>query len=204
MDAIPPIEIADSGSADTDWDVADGTEVAPLNLTERLSTGQVRAGIVRESSALISGPRAEGRIGDIKIYNSNVAFIIEAPGRAHGGYRFYGGSVIDSDVVRELGDTRGGDFFNETIMSWDLGLFHPSAVEVVSNGTDGSAVVRFTGTCERFHFADSFLQPILNVEPPELDITYEYLLEPDTHYLEHRVTLTNPTNNTVTITWPLT
>jgi len=204
MDATPPIEIADSGSADTDWDVADGTEVAPLNLTERLSTGQVRAGIVRESSALISGPRAEGRIGDIKIYNSNVAFIIEAPGRAHGGYRFYGGSVIDSDVVRELGDTRGGDFFNETIMSWDLGLFHPSAVEVVSNGTDGSAVVRFTGTCERFHFADSFLQPILNVEPPELDITYEYLLEPDTHYLEHRVTLTNPTNNTVTITWPLT
>ena len=189
-------------SIDAQSDVGPGTPMA-LDLSERLQPGQVRAGVVTEPGALLGGPRAEGRVGDIKLYNSNVAFIVEAPGRAHGGYRFYGGSVIDSDVVREPGDPRSGDYFNELIMSWNLALFEPDTVDVISSGEDGSALVRLTGQTAVFHFAESFLKEILNVEPPELDIVYEYVLQPDTQYLEHRVTLINPTNTTVTVTWPL-
>ena len=182
---------------------ADSREPPALDLSERLQAGEVRAGLITDESSLLSGPRAEGRLGDIKMYNSKAVFIIEAPGRAHGGYRYYGGSLIDTDVVREPGDPRSGDYFNELIMTWNLAIFEPETVEVVSDGADGAAIVKFTGQSAVFHFARSFLQEILNVEPPELTITYEYLLQPDSVFLEHRVTLENPTNQTANITWPL-
>ena len=38
--------------------------------------------------ALIGGIKADGKIGDIKLYNAHVAFIVEGARRATGGYRF--------------------------------------------------------------------------------------------------------------------
>ena len=56
------------------------------DLTERLGEGEVRAGVVTDEAALFGGVSAEGKAGDVKIYNDRAQFVIQAAGeigRAH-------------------------------------------------------------------------------------------------------------------------
>ena len=78
------------------------SESSGLSLTERLDAGEVRAGVVTDTAALFGGISAEGNIGDIKIYNDRVRFIIEAAGESN-YYISYGGGIIDADIVRPFG-----------------------------------------------------------------------------------------------------
>ena len=56
----------------------DEAEVAPLSLSEVLGPDEVRAGVVNTPEELFGGISAEGRVGDIKIYNDRVRFVIQA------------------------------------------------------------------------------------------------------------------------------
>ena len=47
-------------------------EEVPLDVSERLTEGEARLGVIHDDRALFSGVSAEGTIGDYKIYNSQV------------------------------------------------------------------------------------------------------------------------------------
>ena len=68
-----------------------------LDLATRLGPGQVRAGEVTQSRALFGGSSAEGQVGDFKIYNDRVRFIIQGV-RSGGYYVEYGGGILDADL----------------------------------------------------------------------------------------------------------
>ena len=72
------------------------------DLTEALGEGQSRAGVVTDETALFGGISAEGQAGDVKLYNSRVRFVIQAPGESN-YYVGYGGSIVDADIVRPAG-----------------------------------------------------------------------------------------------------
>ena len=88
------------------------TNEETLSLTERLDEGEVRAGIVTDTSALFGGVSAEGKVGDIKIYNDRARFVIQSAGQSN-YYVGYGGSVIDADIVRPFGQP-GHDLLDDS------------------------------------------------------------------------------------------
>ena len=76
-----------------------GKPIGP-DLTERLSEGEVRAGVVTDDAALFGGAAAEGALGDIKIYNDRV----RSSSRPRVSQNVeYGGSLVDLDIVRPEG-----------------------------------------------------------------------------------------------------
>ncbi len=161
---------------------------AEIDLTAPLGPGEVRAGVVTDRAALIGGPKADGVLGDIKMYNAEAAFIIEGVRRAS-GYRYWGGNVADADVIH---DGPGNDRFGETIFSWNLRIFRPETVEILNDGTNGEAAhVRFTGRIEPFAFADDLIRALIDTPDIDLKVTYDYVLEPDSNVLELAITLEN-------------
>ena len=131
-----------------------------LQLSERLESGQVRAGVVVDDEALFGGVSAEGAVGDIKIYNDRVQFVIQAPGTSH-YYVEAGGSVIDADIVRPFGQP-GQDLIDESSAMVGLGrMFHANTVEVLNDGTNGEAT-------------NFFSCPIINLEPVRASYDLEF------------------------------
>src|SRR5690349_12237347 len=79
-----------------------GPDAVPVDLTEVLEAGQVRAGVIADEAAVFGGISAEGRAGDVKIYNDRVQFVIQAA-RPGSFCLPEGGGVIDADIVRPEG-----------------------------------------------------------------------------------------------------
>ena len=71
-----------------------------LPLDVALSETEVRLGTITSSAELFSGIASEGEIGDYKIYNNQVRFVIQSA-RESSYYIQNGGGIIDADVVRE-------------------------------------------------------------------------------------------------------
>lgn len=185
---------------------ADTSEPAtgPPNLAQRLEPGQARAGKVEQTDALIGGLKADGRVGDYKLYNAHVAFIVE-DARPASGYRYRGGSVVDADIVRPAGQP-GQDHFGEVIRTWNLEILYPDEVLLVSDGTDGGpAHVRVTGHTGIFWWAanNSFLSTV-TYPPTGLEITIDYTLGPDDRALRARHTLKNPADAEVALDFNVT
>ncbi len=176
-------------------------EILEPDLSKRLESDEVRAGIVAKDQDLIGGLKAEGRIGDIKMYNSHVAFIIEGVRRA-GGYRYFGGNPVDADIIRAEGE-EGRDLYGETFFAWDHQIFEPLELEIVSDGRESSAHVRLTGKTSSFAFADDLIRPLFPRPINELVIVYDYLLGPDDEELRLRITVRNPGDEQVSIQYPL-
>jgi len=155
-------------------------------LDERLGPGEVRAGVITKESELMGGIEAHGWIGDYKIYNSKVAFVVQNAFEPR-GWGPYGGSLLDADVVREEGE-EGHEEFQELFLTVDLLSMQPNAAEVVADGSDGqAAVVRFTGKQRGIPILDTAISGSL--EPKRLEIVNEYILEPDARYLRIRTSL---------------
>jgi len=180
-------------------DASDVTE--PTSLVGTPALGTVRAGVIRAEDELIGGPKAEAQIGDLKIENAHVRFIIEGA-RFAGGYRNFGGHVIDADVARGA-DEPGGDRFGELMVSWNLTVFEPATAEVVDDGTDGLAKLVVTGEAAAYAWPDSFLTPLLGADPVTLSIRYEYSLRPDDRALRLDVSVTNDAEEVADIRLPL-
>ena len=160
-----------------------------LDVSVALEAGQVRAGRVDDPAALVGGQSADGRVGDFKIYNDQVAFIVQSE-RLGDNYIPWGGSVVDADLVREPGTT-GGDIIDEFVATPGIVALSAACVGVVQDGSTGEAVIRAVGT-------DGTI-PIINgvgfaiSEPVGLIVVNDYRLEPGSSSLEITTHVVNPT-----------
>ncbi len=172
----------DTGPVDDHW-------VSP-DVAERLEDGAVRAGIVADGAALFGGVSAEGREGDVKIYNSKVQFIIQGV-RPGDYYEAYGGGVIDADIVRPEGQP-GRDLVDELWVMVGLGrVVDPTEVTVLNDGTNGEpAVVRVAGKGAPMTLLTGALETPEFVEDLDVDIVTDYTLRPDSHLLQATTTVT--------------
>jgi len=211
LTACPEDEPTPSTPVDAGSDIADATAdqqgdgtttVTELDLSAPVSPGEARAGLVAKTEDLLTGPKADGRIGDVKMVNAKAAFIIENIRRTD-GYRYYGGNAVDMVVLNADGSQATEDRFGELIHTWNLLIFEPSQVEVINDGrSGGDAHVRVTGKASPFVFADSFIRTFLNPEPADLEIVYDYILEPDAQYLKHEVRVYNLAAETANVDPP--
>ena len=181
-------DTADPVSPDDDTP-ADDTPTPVPPLAETLEPGTVRAGVVTDPTELLAGPKASGQVGDLKIYNAHVAFVIEAA-RHTSGYRYWGGTPVDVALL----DGAGGaieDLFGEVIPTWNLTILHPDTVEVVDDGAEsGVAHVRATGVTGPFDWATQNKFVFFELTPTALEVVYDYRLGPDDTALEFTATLT--------------
>ncbi|MCA9517279.1 MAG: CehA/McbA family metallohydrolase [Myxococcales bacterium] len=174
---------------------------APAPLVDPVPAGEARAAIVTDPAELIGGPKAEGKLGDAKLANARARFIVEGA-RLTGGYRHFGGHVIDADVARPAG-APGGDRFGELWLAWNLEAFRADAVTVVDPGGPGrDAVVRVTGRTTHHPWPDSFIRAIFEPEEADLAVTYTYTLAPDSPALALDITLENDHDAPVDVTLP--
>ncbi|MBI5529079.1 MAG: CehA/McbA family metallohydrolase [Deltaproteobacteria bacterium] len=178
----PQSAIMDGGDGTGDASFIDGGSVdasASLPLDEPLSASQVRAGTVTKASELLGGYGARGAVGDVKIYNDRVAFVIQAVENPK-CWGPYGGSLIDAARLT-AGDTRGTDLFFELVQAFGMPprAFKAASIEVIADGSDGAAaVVRVKGKDGGIHILDAALCPGSLCADFNLDVTTDYALEP--------------------------
>ena len=186
--AAPDTAAPDTAAAD---DVATGSDTSVTTETTEPPVSSLRATVISDPADLIGGEKADGRAGDVLMRNDHVAFVIEGARRAS-GYRYQGGHVVDAALVAEDG-SMGQDHFGEIIPTWNLRILYPDNVTVVSDGADGEAHVRVTGTTGVFWWAEnnSFLSAF-TLPQPDLNITYDYRLAADDRELRLTRTLHNP------------
>ena len=167
-----------------------GPRVERYDFSLRPEVGDVRAGVIEATDALLAGPKSEGRLGDIRIDNHHVAFVVEGVRRAS-GYSYWGGNVTDVSLYLE-DDSLMPDQFGELLFGWNLDLFKPESVEIIDDGrTSGGAHVRFVGRTYPFAFTESFIGGLLNLDHPQLALTYDYELGPEDTELRLTITLYN-------------
>jgi hypothetical protein len=171
-------------SCDTPLEPAD-----TLDLSRRLGPGQVLAGAITQESALFGGGSAEGQVGDFKIYNDRVRFIIQGA-RSGGYYVEYGGGIIDADVVRAWGQP-GMDMLDEHAVMAGLGrLMKAESIEVINDGTDGkAAVLRVHGVAAPMQLLSGAVENHGMIPHRDVAITTDYILQPDSWLLELQTTL---------------
>ena len=150
---------------------------ASPSLTEVLGADEVRAGVVTDPASLIGGVSAEGRVGDVKLYNDRVRFVIQQPGDSS-YYAEYGGTVIDADIVRADG-VPGRDLVDELAIMVGLGrVVDAEAVTVLDAGADGVARVRVEGPTAPLHLITGALENTSIVPDLDLWVTTDYELSP--------------------------
>ncbi len=166
-------------------------------LGETLSSKKSRAGKVTDKAHLLGGIKVEGKVGDFKIYNYKVAFIIQDK-RAGDGLAPNGGKVLDA--VR-LGVTGAGgmSLLGETILGALTFTIKPRSVGVVDDGASGgSAMIRVIGDLDPVPLLDSFIVGISKDVPAWIVI--EYSLAPGAEALDIRVRYFNQKNTAEEIT----
>lgn len=163
----------------------DPTAPAPA---DRAFAAVVAAG---EEAAFFGGIGAEGQVGDTKIFNAEVAFIISAPGRRH-GWIDVGGTVVDADLVRPDGQA-GRDGLDDGFLSFGISrLFEADTVEVVNDGLDGNAaVVRTVGGDVTWDLFTHGIETPPLIPDLGLGIERTYTLEPGALALRIDTTFTN-------------
>lgn len=161
-----------------------------VDTSERLGPGEVRAGVIADEAALFGGVSAEGRVGDVKIYNDRVQFVIQS-GPDSSYYLSLGGTVIDADIVRPEGE-QGRDLVDEWAPMYGLGrVMEPTSIEVVADGSDGeAAIVRVTGHEVALGLIEGALEAEGFIDDLGLTMVTDYVLAPDSYLLEVRSTIT--------------
>lgn len=161
-----------------------------VDLTAPLGADEARAGVITDEAALWGGISAEGRVGDVKIYNSRARFVIQAP-RDGSFYVTSSAGVLDADVVRPDGHL-GRDAVDEWIGMYSLGrIAAATSVAVIDPGTaGGAAVVRVVAEEAPFELLTGATESPDLVEDLGLRFTTDYILAPDSPLLEVRTTIT--------------
>ena len=162
--------------------------------------GTVSARVLASSDEGIGGPLAGAVPGDVLMENEQIRVVLQQPGRAL-ALNPYGGNIIDADVVRAdgVGHDRFGEaglFVNSTITC------APETMEIVSDGSDGVAVVRFEGPSARADYINAAVgmeqmmglaYPIDTLDIPDLVLTLTYTLLPDAQHVRVDVEIVNRT-----------
>ncbi len=161
-----------------------------LDLTEVLGAGEARAGVVTDEAALLGGVSAEGRLGDLKLYNSEVQFIIQDV-RESAYYISYGGGLLDADVIRGP-DEPGRDLVDEYAPMVGLGrILVADSVRVEADGSDGGpAIIVTEGSGGPFTLITGALESPELVPDREVRIETRYVLEPGSPLLQVTTTAT--------------
>ncbi len=182
----------------------EGREVIPE--CEQVEPGQVRAVKITSSHQLFGGRCSLGKIGDYKLQNANIAVIIQDPSRAPSFIPF-GGYIIDAVPVGEDGCPKNNDHFGE--MAMFLGYidlinlensflrgFRPTSIEIIQDGSQGGkAIIQVKGTDAPIPYIEAGLLSLGKEEPSQpmnLEITTEYILEPDSNLITIQSSITNP------------
>ncbi len=141
---------------------------------------------IKAQKELLTGVKAQGKIGDYKLSNGKAAFVIEGM-RVSSGYSMYGGTLLDAvrtDVKDSPGDMWGEAF---PIYMGEEGLFdvrtmNPTKMEIVQEGgKDKDAILRVTAEDVPLPIVEEFLGKKTN--PQNFIITIDYVLKPDADYL---------------------
>lgn len=167
------------------------TSTPPLpDLTSALDAGEVRAGVIHKADALFGGVSAEGQIGDIKMYNHLVRFVVQSV-RPGSYYVSEGGGVIDADLARAP-DAPGHDIVDEWAPMIGFGrILEPTSVTVVHDGSDGEpAVVRVEGVEAPLALIGGAIESPGFLGPIGVKIVTEYELPADSRLLTVRTTVT--------------
>lgn len=160
-----------------------------VDLAAGLAPGEVRAGRTTSGDQLVGGVHSGARVGDYKIFNDRVRFIVSAPGPAADGYDPYGGRLVAADRVRPGGEPDASTY-GEMIPVMQLRTLRTVSVEVLADGTGGGpARLRATGPDDVFPLLDSLA--LGNAVPLGADIVIDYTLEPGADYLTMDVGLKN-------------
>ncbi len=205
--SVPLLFVLALGCKPTDVDSDTAVDAVDLGADPAVmaADGEARAGVIREGvageEALFGGINAEGAAGDLKIYNHNVQFIIQAAGRSH-GLIDVGGGIIDADRVRH-DDTLGRDLVEDLFLAFGLSrVFEADRVEIVADGSDGGdAVIVAHGTDVGWdYFMGMFERDEPLLDDLNLDITHTYRLSPDSWVLDVTTDLVNTADEPVTFT----
>ncbi len=168
----------------------DDTDLPPLDLVEVLGADEVRAGIVTDPAALFGGISAEGAVGDLKIYNDRVQFVVQAVGESS-YYVEYGGGLIDADLVRADG-VPGRDILDEVTPMVGLGrVVDATSVTVVNDGREGDAVIRVEGPAAPMRLLTGALESPSLIPDLDLRIRTDYTLAPGAWSLQATTTVWN-------------
>lgn len=166
----------------------DSVEQEPVDLTENLDDTQVRAGMVTDPAALFGGISAEGAVGDYKIYNNTVQFIIQAV-KPSNYYIQFGGGLLDADIIRPAGQP-GRDIIDEFTCMASLGIIvDPTGIEVISDGSDGLAHIRVVGRGGQFSLVEGAVENWDLIQDVNMDWQIDYILEPNSHLLRVESTM---------------
>lgn len=162
---------------------------APLDLVSPLGPGQVRAGQIADPGALFGGVSSEGRVGDFKIYNDRVQFVIQGI-REGNGLAWQGGGVVDADVVRPPGQP-GRDLVDEWMVMAGTGhLMAPVSVSVVDDGQiSGRATIRVEGPESPFLYITGAMESPELIPDQGMYFVTEFTLPADSWLLEVKTTV---------------
>lgn len=169
------------------------------------AAGESFAGVVREGeageAALTGGITAEGRSGDLVLWNDRVRVVVQGA-RPGNGIVHTAGNVLDVDLVRTDGSL-GRDTIEDVFLAFGLSrLFHADTVRVASaGGADSPAVVEAVGHDVMWDYLEGMFGRTEPVIPDlGLEITTRYTLPPDSWALEIQTELRNGGSEAVDFT----
>jgi hypothetical protein len=158
-----------------------GSAVPPDDLV--VPETSARAMTVANAEQLLTGPMAKGRVGDIRVWNSKIAFIIGSS-EPTDGYGPYGGEVLAADRVRRLGE-KGASTWGEILSSYDFRTPRNETVVIVADGrAGGPAIVRASGGDGVIPVIESILSTGSPSQPLGAEIETDYILDPGVEYLK--------------------
>lgn len=168
---------------------------------------------IYDESDLIGGPNAQGRVGDVLMFNDQIRVIIQKPSK-NAGLNSFGGIIIDADLMGGGGD-HFGSVFPLVNAEWTVNYYN---YEVTEEGTDGGPkVLRAYGRIDtydylNFSFIADFAQSLIGQQitwPRRLDdrgdpfdiyddlkgveseVVTDYILEPGARHMRIETTFRN-------------
>lgn len=153
-----------------------------------VASGAVRARTLACVDELPTGEMAAARVGDFVLENAVARFVVRAGPDGEAIVGLVGGNVIDAVRVGPGGKQLGVDGLREWVPIVAMYLVSPDKIEVASDGSDGTAVVRVSGPLVPFPTVFAFL----SLTSPAATVTNEYRLKPDSTALEI-ATIVKPT-----------
>ena len=160
------------------------------------------AGQVTGKAQLIGGPRAAGEIGDWRLSNGRVRFIVQDIHSAR-VYGTFGGSLLDADLARgdETQDPRnqlnGQDGLGELFPAFFLSAIEPTEVQLVDDGSGGgTAHLRIYGKQSEFITATRLIDNA--ILGGGLEYILDYALGPDDDFLQITASINNPSASPIT------
>ncbi len=161
-----------------------------------------RARVIGGLDEAIGGEKGVAREGDIVLENDRLRIAILG-GRTSMGPSLYGGSLVDADLQWNDAAVDGGkgrDQWNELFPTFNMNVPAADADEgtvgIVSDGTDGEAVVRVTGKAVPFLDLLYALWPLVGM--PDMWMSHDYIARPGQSWITLRSTVSFEENDPIT------